>query len=249
LQIKSNKMLSRNEAKYIQSLFHKKNRDAEQVFVAEGVKLAAELLHSGFNIKKIYASKAWADDNDKIENVIIVEASELKRISQLETPNHVLVIAEKKNQTHIPELTGKITVMLDGIQDPGNLGTIIRTADWFGVENIIASNDTADVYNPKVIQSSMGSFIRVNIFYTDLKQFLANNKISLYGAVLKGEDISSIEPPSECLLVTGNESKGIRSEILPFIQKKITIPRIGKAESLNAAIATGIILSKLCKDY
>src|SRR5436190_20613540 len=117
-------MLSRNEAKYIQSLHHKKNRDAEQLFVAEGMKLAAELLGFGFNIKKIYASKAWADQNNKIENVVVVDESELKKISQLETPNHVLMIAEKKNSTDRPKLTGKITLMLDGIQDPGNLGTI-----------------------------------------------------------------------------------------------------------------------------
>jgi TrmH family RNA methyltransferase len=240
-------MISRNEAKYIQSLYHKKNRDAEEVFVAEGVKLVAELLNSHAGIKTIYALATWVKHNPEVQNVVTVSESELKRISGFETPNEVVAVIQKKIIANIPEVRGKITLMLDGIQDPGNLGTIIRTADWFGVENIIAANDTADVYNPKVIQASMGSFIRVNIFYTDLKQFLSANAIPVYGSVLNGEDISSVEPPAECLLVTGNESRGIRNEILPFIQKKITIPRVGKADSLNAAIATGIILWKFCK--
>jgi len=240
-------MLSRNEAKYIQSLFHKKNRDAEEVFVAEGVKLVAELLDSHLKIKRIYALQNWIRQNPHAENVIPVDESGLKRISGFDTPHEVVAIVQKKIVQNIPDLKKKITVILDGIQDPGNFGTIIRTADWFGIENIIVSNDTADVYNPKVIQSSMGSFIRLNIFYADLKQFLSANTIPVYGAMLNGEDIGTVESPAECLLLIGNESKGIRNEILPFIQKGITIPRLGCAESLNAAIATGIILWKFCR--
>jgi TrmH family RNA methyltransferase len=240
-------MLSRNEAKYIQSLYHKKNRDAEGVFVAEGVKLISELLHSALTMTSIYALRKWTEQNPEVKNVTTVNESELKRISAFETPNEVLAVVEKKIVKRIPDLGGKITLILDGIQDPGNLGTIIRTADWFGIENIIASEDTADLYNPKVIQASMGSFIRVNIFYEELKQFLAANTIPVYGTMLNGEDIASIRSPEECLLVTGNESKGIRNEIIAFIQKRIAIPRLGKAESLNAAIATGIILWKFCK--
>ncbi len=245
-------MISRNEVKYIQSLYHKKNRDEDGVFIAEGVKLLSELLRSDFRLKKIYALKEWIKQNPEVENVIEINESELKQISNYETPNKVFAIVQKKNIIASPDLSGKITLLLDGIQDPGNLGTIIRTADWFGIENIIATTDTADVYNPKVIQSTMGSFLRVNIIYTDLSQFLSNlpadrqgNKIPVYGAVLNGEDISELKPLRECIMAIGNESKGIRNEILSFIQNKITIPRFGKAESLNAAVATGIILWKL----
>lgn len=239
-------MLSRNEVKYIQSLYHKKNRDNEALFIAEGIKLTNELLDADFIIKKIYAIKEWIDVNTTIENVVEVSEADLKRISNFETPQQVLAVVKQKGATNIPDLTNKITLVLDGIQDPGNLGTIIRTADWFGIKNIIASNDTADVYNPKVVQSTMGSIARVNIFYTDLDEFLSTNKIAVYGAMLDGQIIATIQKPNECLLVIGNESKGIRNNMLPFIQQKIAIAGKGDAESLNAAVATGIILYKLC---
>lgn len=238
-------MLSRNEVKYIQSLFHKKNRDADGVFIAEGVKLLKEILHSDFKIEKIYALKDWIIQNDKVENVTEADASELKQISNLKTPNKVLAVIYKKPETQIPDLKNKITLVLDGIQDPGNFGTIIRTADWFGIENIIASNDTVEVYNSKVIQSTMGSFTRVNIFYTNLDFFLSNNKIPVFGATLNGGNINTFKAPGECLLLIGNESKGIRNDILSYINQEISIPRFGNAESLNAAVATGIILWKL----
>ncbi|MEO8711202.1 MAG: RNA methyltransferase [Parafilimonas sp.] len=235
-------MLSRNEVKYIQSLYHKKNRDAESLFVAEGIRLTDELLHAGFAAKKIYALKDWIVIHPEIENIKEVNEAELKRISNFETPNKVFAIFQKKTFSAMPDFKNKITLVLDGIQDPGNLGTIMRTADWFGIENIIASNDTADMYNPKVVQATMGSISRVNIFYTDLKTFLLTNKIIVCGAVLDGANILDIQKFKECFLVIGNESKGIRNEILPFINTKITIPKIGGAESLNAAVATGIIL-------
>ena len=239
-------MLSRNEAKYIQSLYHKKNRDAEEMFVAEGVKLVGELLRSGLKIYKIYALQKWLDHNAGVEDAVVVTETELKKISGFETPNEVIAIARKKAEVAVPDLKGKITLLLDGIQDPGNMGTIIRTADWFGIQNIIAASDSADVYNPKVIQASMGSFLHVNIFYRDLKIFLSENTIPVYGTVLNGEDISSVTGPDECLLIIGNESKGIRPDIIGFVKKKVTIKRLGTAESLNAAIATGIILWRFC---
>ncbi len=238
-------MLSRNEVKYIQSLYHKKNRNTEDVFVAEGTKIISEIIHSDFKIKKIYALKEWLNENDNIENVTEVSALELKNISDFETPNKALAIVYKNSKEQIADLKNKITLVLDSIQDPGNFGTIIRTADWFGIKNIVASNDTANVYNSKVIKASMGSFVRVNIFYTELKSFLANNNILICGAVINGNDINATEKINECLLVIGNEGKGIHDEIIPFIQKKICIPKFGAAESLNAAVATGIILWKL----
>src|SRR6478735_255200 len=166
-------MLSRNEVKYIQSLRQKKNRDEERLFVAEGVKIVSELLQAGFGVKKTYAIKDWIDQNTNVKNAILINDDELKKISNFETPNKVLAIVHQKKQYAIPDLKNKITLVLDGIQDPGNLGTIIRTADWFGVRNIIASNDTADVYNAKVVQATMGSIARINIFYTDLTSFLS----------------------------------------------------------------------------
>jgi TrmH family RNA methyltransferase len=238
-------MLSRNEVKYIQSLYHKKNRNTEEVFIAEGTKLLHEILHSDYKIKKVYAVKEWLAQNSHIKNAVEINEDDLKKISNLETPNKVLALVYKKQLTQIPGLKNQITLVLDGIQDPGNVGTIIRTANWFGVKNIIASNDTANIYNPKVIQASMGAFTGVHIFYTDLKSFLSSNKILVCGAVLDGENISTIKKINECLLIIGNEGKGIHNEIYPFIQKKISIPKFGNAESLNAAVAAGIILWKL----
>ncbi|MGN6353856.1 MAG: TrmH family RNA methyltransferase [Parafilimonas sp.] len=238
-------MLSRNEAKYIQSLGHKKNRDNEGCFVAEGVKVVDELIQAGFTIRKIYALKSWAVDNGNIKDVTEVDNADLKRISNFETPNKVVAVFEKKKLSPHPGFNNKITLVLDGIQDPGNLGTIIRTADWFGIENIIVSPDTADIYNAKVVQSTMGSIARVNIIYTDLDEFLLSNKIPVYGAMLDGEPVSAIQKTGECLVIIGNEGKGIRENIQPYIQKKISIPKIGNAESLNAAVAAGIILYSL----
>ncbi|MFT4153098.1 RNA methyltransferase [Parafilimonas sp.] len=241
-------MLSRNEVKYIQSLGHKKNRDAEGCFVAEGVKIVGELIQAGFVTKKIYALPDWAAANKNIDNMIEVDEAGLKRVSNLETPNKVVAVVEKKKLPKNPVFENKITLVLDGIQDPGNLGTIIRTADWFGIESIIASFDTADVYNAKVVQSTMGSIARVNVIYTDLHKFLSASKMPVYGAMLNGEDISAIKKMNECFVVIGNEGKGIREDIQFFIQKKISIPKIGDAESLNAAVAAGIVLYCLrCK--
>jgi len=241
-------MLSRNEVKYIQSLRHKKNRDEDDLFIAEGVKIVDELISADFVIKNIYAVKDWIEKNSTVENVIEVSDDELKRISNFETPNKVLAVVGQNKLTQIPDLENKITLLLDGIQDPGNLGTIIRTADWFGVENIIASPDTADMYNPKVVQATMGSIARINIFYTDLNAFLSTNTITVCAAVLDGENISAIDKINECILIIGNESKGVRESIQPYIQKKISIQKNGKAESLNAAVAAGIILFKLMEN-
>ena len=239
-------MISRNEAKYIQSLYHKKNRDEEGVFVAEGPKLLEEFLNSDFVIRKLYAVKEWQHQKKLNVPVTEVTEAELQRISHFETANKVLAVIEKRKPGTL-KLDNKISIALDGIQDPGNVGTIIRIADWFGIDTIIATKDTADVYNPKVVQSTMGSLIRVNVFYKDLKNILQNTSIPVYGALLKGINVYEAEPIQEGILVIGNESKGIRNELLPFIKKAITIPQKGKAESLNAAVATGIILSHLDK--
>ncbi len=240
-------MISKNEVKYIQSLYHKKTRDGEGVFIAEGVKLVDELLVSSTTLKKIYATTEWVAENKCNQPVTIVQEYELEKISQLVTPNQVLAIAEQKKILNEPQDKGQITIVTDGIQDPGNLGTIIRIADWFGIRQIVASTDTVDVYNSKTIQSSMGSIIRVNIWYKDIKEWFSTCSAPIYGAFLEGEPISKLWPVAEGVLVIGNESKGIRDHLVPFINHAITIPKRGGAESLNAAVATGIILSHLMK--
>ncbi len=237
-------MLSKNELKYIQSLCQKKQRSAERLFIAEGVKLVAELLAAGYPVEKIYAVKDWEAPATDVP-ITRIEDFELAKISTLQTPNQVLVIARQQEEKGEPVLREKLTLVLDGIQDPGNLGTIIRIADWFGIDQIIASTDTVEYYNPKVIQSTMGSFLRVKIWYRDLATFLATQQVPVYGALLEGESMYTTPVPSEGILVIGNESKGIREPVLPFINHAVTIPRMGKAESLNAAVATGILLAQL----
>lgn len=237
-------MLSKNELKYIQSLCQKKQRSAERLFIAEGVKLVAELLASGYPVEKIYAVKDWDAPATDVP-ITRIEDFELEKISTLQTPNQVFAIARQQDEMGEPVLRDKLTLVLDGIQDPGNLGTIIRIADWFGIDQIIASTDTVEYYNPKVIQSTMGSFLRVKIWYRDLETFLATQQVPVYGALLDGESMYTTPVPSEGILVIGNESKGIREPVMPFINHAVTIPRMGKAESLNAAIATGILLAQL----
>lgn len=238
-------MLSKNELKYIQSLCQKKQRTSERLFLAEGTKLVAELLEAGYPIKNIYALESWAAPLPDLP-ITRISPIELEKISTLQTPNQVVVVAEQREPTGEPVLKNKLTLVLDGIQDPGNLGTIIRIADWFGIDQIIASNDTVELYNPKVIQATMGSFLRVKIWYRELEELLTTINVPVYGALLNGTSMYATKPPKEALLVIGNESKGIRENILPYIKHAITIPRTGKAESLNAAVATGILLAHLC---
>ncbi len=248
-------MLSKSRVKYIQSLYHKKFRDAELVFVIEGPKIAEEfLLHAPGEIVALYAVKNWLADKETLVQsidpsiVLLVEEAELAKISSLRTPNQVLAIVRQKNQ---PEpLTHKkgLMLMLDGIQDPGNFGTIIRIADWFGITNLLCSRECADLYNPKVIQATMGSIIRTNVVYTDLcdwcKQYAG---VDMYAATLMGQSIYEYPALTDAIIVMGNESKGVNPELLSFCKKQVTIPRIGQAESLNAAVATGIILSQLTR--
>ncbi len=242
-------MISKSTIKYIQSLQVKKNRDENNVFVAEGPKVVNELLQQNmFECNAVYCTQKWLDgfkeSNTIIENKInIVADFELEKISGLSIANQVLAVFEKKAIEVEIDFCNKITLVLEDVQDPGNLGTIIRSADWFGVQNIICSKATADCYNPKVVQSTMASLGRVNIFYTDIKALLnKNNTIKLYAAVLKGKDIKSFGKINEGFIVMGNESKGLSEDILQIVYEQITITKIGKAESLNVAVAASIIL-------
>jgi len=240
-------MITKNQVKYIQSLGQKKWRDAEQVFIAEGPKLVNELLMAeNCKIVQVYAVKDWNGNSKANIEAIEITSDELQKISQLTTANQVLAIAKKIEWKKEPVVKGNISLVLDEIQDPGNMGTIIRLADWFGVKNIFCSMDCVDVYNPKVVQASMGSITRVRVEYTELSSWLKNNnEIRIYATTLNGRDITKMEKITEGMIVIGNESKGISEEILKLSNVQITIPRKGKAESLNAAVATGIILSHL----
>jgi len=200
----------------------------------------------------LFALQEWLAHNEKLLQrysgleIFAVKDFELEKISLLTAPNNVLAVLKKKVQAIPVDITGKITLVLDTIQDPGNLGTIIRTADWFGIENIICSPACADMYNPKVVQSTMGSLARVNIFYTELEEWLhKNKKIKKYATALNGKNITALKNIKEAIIIIGNEGKGISDVVMNAVDEKITIPKIGAAESLNAAVATGIILSQL----
>jgi RNA methyltransferase, TrmH family len=244
-------MFSKTHTKYIQSLHHKKFRDEFGVFIAEGPKVVMELLDSReFICKEIFALPEWITANATIAMkysigaVIAIKDFELEKITALSTSNKVLAVFEKKQQAATPDLANKITLALDTIQDPGNLGTIIRIADWFGVDNIICSPGCADMYSPKVVQSTMGSLARINMVYTDIATWIKDNgNIMVYAATMQGKDVRALSKIKEGIIIIGNEGKGINEELLSLAKENITIPKMGEAESLNAAVATGIILS------
>jgi TrmH family RNA methyltransferase len=238
-------MISINQKKYVNSLKQKKFRTKDNSFVVEGVKMIEELLQSDYEVKEIYATQSWIEINPLIDCNEVSE-KELSQISSLSTPNEVIAVVKQKEHQLI-DISSSLTIALDKIQDPGNLGTIIRTADWFCIQNIVCSENSVDVYNSKVMQATMGSFFRVNIVYDNLKEFFRNNgDLKVYGALLEGQSVyvKGLNPKGSVLLM-GNESKGISEELIPFITDKISIPKIGGAESLNVSTATAIICSEL----
>lgn len=246
-------MITKSQVKYIQSLGQKKVRDQEQVFLAEGPKIINELLTaSSIQPQALYAVKEWQQFSYKNgkENLplTIINQSELERISFLSTPNLVLGIFKKPTAPEIIDFSSGISLMLDDIQDPGNMGTIIRIADWFGINHIICSASTADAYAPKVVQSTMGSIARVHIFYEDLDKFINEHPdVKLYVTSLKGKPVQELNKIKKGMIVIGNESKGVSPSIIQLAYQQITIPKRGNAESLNASVATGIILSHLAE--
>jgi RNA methyltransferase, TrmH family len=249
--------ISKNTIKFIASLQQKKYRDENQLFVVEGDKIVKELLQSDFVVEKLVATDEWLNDNHRISIKAEIETSiatsdELKKMSSFTTPNQVLAIVKyKQSKLEVQKFTNKLSIALDNIQDPGNLGTIVRLADWFGVENIVCSEKSVEIYNPKVIQSTMGAFLRVNVFYSSLPEFIdaaKNFKIPVYGAFLEGEDIYSTGLNASGIIVMGNESRGISHEIEKMVDRKLAIPSFSnkpsKTESLNVAVATAIICSE-----
>ncbi|HEX2684594.1 MAG TPA: RNA methyltransferase [Ferruginibacter sp.] len=244
-------MLSKTHTKYIQSLLHKKFRDELGLFIAEGPKVVTDLLSSRkFVCKEILTLDEWIQEHrPSIPNdvsVTEVKDFELKKISSLTTTHSVLAVFEKRRADLDINTASGLVLALDTIQDPGNLGTIIRIADWFGVKDMVCSIGCADMYNPKVVQSTMGSLGRVNIIYTDLVEWLRNHKqTKIYSASMEGKHVGKVGKLKEGILIIGNEGHGVNDEVMGLVDEKITIPRIGNAESLNAAVATGIILSHI----
>ncbi|MFT5833769.1 MAG: TrmH family RNA methyltransferase [Cognaticolwellia sp.] len=249
-------MLSKAKLKYLNSLKSKKFRQKYNNFVAEGDKIAVEILESAqstigesqISVEAIFALPQWLERNANLirpfQNVTTeIDNATLKKISNFQTPNQVYIILKQIDfQLNKTIIENNLTLLLDGIQDPGNLGTILRIADWFGIKNVICSQTCVELYNPKTIQSSMGAFLRIPTFRYDLVEFCHGfDNLPIYGAVLGGKNLFQSDISKKALIVIGNEGNGISDEMLKKLTHHIEIPANGDAESLNAAIATGII--------
>ena len=219
--------------------------------MVEGAKSVSELLTSDFEVHTVVATSAYLLHNRSSikDHIEIIEASEkeLAGLGSFQSNQDVMAIAKMKVNHEVGQHPNKYILVLDDIRDPGNLGTIIRIADWYGIANIIASQQSADFYNPKVISASMGSFCRVNVFYTSLTSYLAHKQGTLYGTFLDGQNVHQVNFERGGLIVIGNEAHGISQEVEHFVDKRISIPRFGKAESLNAAVATAIVLDNVSR--
>lgn len=246
-------MLSKNKIKFINSLSLKKNRDEEGLFIAEGQKIINELIAAHFEISTIICTGKLSENYQSTHyDTLIADEQELKKVSSLKTASQILAICRKKTSLlDLENLKNELTIALDDIQDPGNLGTIIRLASWFGIKNIICSNNTVDCYNPKVIQATMGSIAHVNIHYVDLSEFLSKiktNELPVYGTFLDGKNIYTTELKPSGIIVFGNEGNGISIEVEKYTSHKLLIPpykqEIENVESLNVSIATSIVCAE-----
>ena len=234
-------MISKNRIRFINALSQKKQRIENNRFIIEGEKMVNEAIQwIPAQIENIYATSDF-ESNTLVDAILLEEISikELKEISTLTTPNKALAVCK------IPDtkpIDSPFIICLDGVQDPGNMGTILRLADWFGIKDVVCSKNTVDCYNPKVLQATMGAIFRVNVHYLDLTEFLSTTELTVFGALLDGENIFENNYERKGILVLGNEGSGISEEIKKYVQKAITIPRFGEAESLNVATAGAIIL-------
>ena len=237
-------MVSKNQIKLITSLQQKKYRKQEQLFFAEGVKVVQELLHSNFELQDLFTTKQdfLTVPKDKVH---AISEAELKKISVLTTPNTCLAVFKIPKAKEMVEKG--LIVALDDVRDPGNLGTIIRLCDWFGIETLFCSEESVDIYNPKVVQATMGSISRVNVVYGNLETFLASAKLPIFGTFMDGKNIYQEKLPNEGIIIMGNEANGISASVEKLVSERIAIPRFGNlqvTESLNVATATAIILSE-----
>lgn len=236
-------MISKNKLKELAAYRQQRRCDEEAVFVVEGPKMCAEAAASGFNIRVVCATEEWKVESGECYEVT---QAELERLSNLKSPNQVWMLVERPVQ--LPATDGRMVLALDRIQDPGNMGTIMRTADWYGIRHIVCSRDTVDCYNPKVVQASMGAIFRTRVDYVDLPQWLAACGMTVYGASLQGTPITerTMRNDGRSVLLIGNESRGISSEAMALVTHPVLIPNIGgTAESLNASVAAGILIDRL----
>jgi RNA methyltransferase, TrmH family len=253
-------MISRNKAALIISLQKKKVRDEEKLFVIEGDKIVKEFLEAKVMVKTLVALPEFLNSltlfhKQGIDEIIPVNENDLKKISSLKTPHNALAVISMIELTRDQnDLKRELTIALDCVQDPGNLGTIIRSAAWFGIKNIYCSGDCADVYNPKVIQATMGAILHVNVIYISLHDLLKaarDENIKIYGALMEGASIYSYKLGSSGIILLGNESKGISEELLPYITDRIKVPKISEArqgiDSLNVSMAASVILSEFTR--
>ena len=248
-------MLSKNQLKYIQSLHQKKYRQQHGAFLVEGAKSVQEVLQSNFQIELVVATDAFYKENAYLTDhqrtpVEIASVADLERAGTLESNRAALAVVRTKENRPLLAEPDEIALILDDIRDPGNLGTILRIADWYGIRKILCSETTADVYNPKVISASKGSFTRVNWWYGDVVQVLKSTRgiaepSAVYGAFLDGSDVHTLPFETSGYLVMGNESNGIRPDVAQYVTQRVTIPRYGDAESLNVGVATAIVLDNI----
>lgn len=237
-------MISSKKTKFIKSLQLKKYRKQEGAFLVEGKVSVLELLNSDFNIQSLYTTKEFyqthVSQQPNSVDVEFVDERDLIQVGTLKSNNAALAVVSVQEPSQSIDLSHPVLV-LDNINDPGNLGTIIRIADWYGIQQLVCSPDTTDQYSPKCISATKGSFTRVRVYEQSLPEFLSIYKHPLYGALLEGEDVHKVDFQEACAIVIGNESHGIQPDLLPLITDPVTIPRFGGAESLNAAVATAII--------
>ncbi|TKC10848.1 RNA methyltransferase [Pedobacter polaris] len=243
-------MLSKSQISFIKSLHQKKYRKENGIFIIEGIKSITEFINSSYQIHSIYYTSQYLPllpQNTANIKLFEVNNAELEKISTLQTPQGILALIHTPLQQKLypKNLQNSFSLVLDNVQDPGNFGTIIRTADWFGIRYIICSENTVEAYNPKTVQSTMGSLCRVNIVYTNLASFLSETTLPVFGALLNGNDIYKTDWGKEGLILLGNEGHGIGEELIEKITEPVTIPNFGKAESLNVAVSAAIFCSEL----
>ena len=244
-------MLTKNTIKQIASLRQQKFRKELGLFVVEGRKMTEELLHSDFETTELYATEAFLNSYPAFSNAETISEVQMEQMSGQDTPPGILAVVRIPKQGEI-RTSSRLVLALDGIANPGNMGTLIRTAEWFGIHDVVCSSDCVELWNPKVVQATMGSLFRVKVWATNLSDYLQKAKTegkAVYGALLEGEDLFQMQAKPEGILVIGSESHGIRADVLPCITHPVTIPRAGDSvtESLNAAVAGAILMAELTK--
>ena len=247
----TNAMLTKNTIKQIASLRQQKFRKGLGLFVVEGRKMVEELLHSDFETVGLYATETFLADYPAFGKAEVVSEMQMEQMSGQDTPPGILAVVRIPMQGEI-KTSSQLVLAMDGIANPGNMGTLIRTAEWFGIRDVVCSDDCVELWNPKVVQATMGSLFRVKVWKTELAAFLQTAKSegkAVYGALLEGKNLFQMSEKPDGILVIGSESHGIRAEVLPCITHPITIPRVGGSatESLNAAVAGGILLAEMTK--